>query len=295
VYATILIPVTIFGALFGAKILTEAAEFASNIPKWSHALQIRLQEHLPAVQTFWEEHNLANKLKDAINQHGTQIIRSMSNMTGLAVEAWESVFKSVAGMLSWFILPIYLGFFLLGRPITKQRFEDLMPFLKPSTRRDVSYLAFEFVEILVSFFRGQISIAFAQGVLFAIGFVLIGLDYGFTLGLSLGFLNVIPYLGSMVGLGIAFPLALFQDEGGILLVGFVLVVFTLVQCIEGYYLTPKIMGDRTGLHPLAIIIAIFFWGSVFGGITGMILAIPLSAFLVVFWRLIKTKYMAELM
>ena len=69
---------------------------------------------------------------------------------------------------------------------------------------------------------------------------------------------------------------------------------TLSQAIEGYFLTPKIMGDRTGLHPVVIIVAIFFWGSALGGIAGMILAIPLTAFLVVFWRLAQEKYVREL-
>jgi predicted PurR-regulated permease PerM len=71
------------------------------------------------------------------------------------------------------------------------------------------------------------------------------------------------------------------------------VVFTLVQLIEGYFLTPRIMGDRTGLHPMAIIVAVFFWGSALSGILGMILAIPLTAFGVVFWRLAKEKYIKE--
>ena len=75
----------------------------------------------------------------------------------------------------------------------------------------------------------------------------------------------------------------------------VIVVLTIVQTIEGYLLTPKIMGERTGLHPMVIIFAVFFWGSALGGILGMILAIPLTAFLVVCWRLAKEKYISELL
>ena len=74
----------------------------------------------------------------------------------------------------------------------------------------------------------------------------------------------------------------------------VVVVFTPVQAIESYVLTPRIMGNRTGLHPIAVIIAIFFWGTAFGGIWGMILAIPLTAFGVVFWRLLREKYMTQI-
>jgi predicted PurR-regulated permease PerM len=67
----------------------------------------------------------------------------------------------------------------------------------------------------------------------------------------------------------------------------------VVQLIESYVLTPKIMGSRTGLHPMAIIVAVFFWGSALSGILGMILAIPITAFLVVFWRLAREKYIEE--
>ena len=98
----------------------------------------------------------------------------------------------------------------------------------------------------------------------------------------------------MIGLGIGLPLAYFQEGGGWGLLVAVLVVFTVVQLIESYVLTPRIMGDRTGLHPMAIIFAVFFWGSALQGILGMILAIPLTAFLVVFWRLAREKYIGEL-
>ena len=110
---------------------------------------------------------------------------------------------------------------------------------------------------------GQLLIALAQGVLLAIGFSIVGLKYGLILGFLLGFLNVIPYLGSMVGLLITLPLAYFQAEGGLGRLIAVVVVLVIVQTIEGYILTPKIMGDRTGLHPMAIIFAVFFWGSLF--------------------------------
>ena len=191
------------------------------------------------------------------------------------------------------MLPVYFAFFLMADPGRFSNLEKYLPFLKPETRKDVVYLAQEFVNIVVSFFRGQLIVALLQGLLFAIGFSLVGLKYGFVLGLVLGFLNIIPYLGSIVGLAVALPLAFFQKGGGWMLVAWVLVVFTVVQLIEGYLLTPKIMGDRTGLHPVAIIVAIFFWGSALGGILGMILAIPLTAFLVVFWRLAKDKYIEE--
>jgi predicted PurR-regulated permease PerM len=204
------------------------------------------------------------------------------------------VASGITGLLGWVVLPVYFAFFLISEQQGSRKIGDYLPFLKSETREDVAYLVTEFVDIVVAFFRGQLVIAFLQGVLYAIGFALVGLKYGFIIGLLLGFLNIIPYLGSIIGLGTALPLAFFQPEGGIVKVALVLVVFTVVQLIESYWLTPKIMGDRTGLHPMAIIVAIFFWGSALNGIMGMILAIPLTAFLVVFWRLAKEKYVHEL-
>jgi predicted PurR-regulated permease PerM len=159
----------------------------------------------------------------------------------------------------------------------------------------VVYLAGEVVDILVACFRGQLVIALLQGVLFALGFALVGLQYGVVQGLLMGVLNLVPYLGSMLGLMITIPVAYLQEGGGLGQVALTLLVFGAVQLIEGYLLTPKIMGDRTGLHPLAIIVAIFFWGTALDGIAGMVLAIPLTAFFVVFWRLAKRKYIREIL
>ena len=113
---------------------------------------------------------------------------------------------------------------------------------------------------------------------------------GLIIGLIVGVFNIVPYLGTIVGLAVTLPLAFLQPEGGWRLVGLVLLVKIFVQAIEGWVLTPKIMGDRTGLHPITIIVAIFFWGTAFNGVLGMLLAIPLTAFFVTAWRLAKRKY-----
>jgi predicted PurR-regulated permease PerM len=188
---------------------------------------------------------------------------------------------------------VYLAFFLMAKPFETSRIGEFLPFLKKGTREDVIYLVDQFIGILVTFFRGQIIIALAQGVLFALGFAIVGLPYGIVIGMTLGLLNIIPYLGSIAGLTVALPLAYFSDGGGLVRTILVLAVFAAVQAIEGYLLTPKIMGGRTGLHPALIIFAVFFWGVALGGIVGMMLAIPLTAFAVVFWRLLKKKYITE--
>ena len=188
------------------------------------------------------------------------------------------------------IVPVYLFFFLLVRGEPTKQLPTHLNLLSPGVRADVVFLVREFVAIVESFFRGQIVIGLIMGLLLGLGFTLVGLEFGFALGLVLGVLNIVPYLGTILGLAVALPLAFFQPGGGWSLLGLVLLVKLAVQCVEGWVLTPKIMGDRTGLHPVAIIVAIFFWATAFGSVLGMLLAIPLTAFLVTVWRLAKKKF-----
>lgn len=195
--------------------------------------------------------------------------------------------------IGFVIIPVYLFFFLLSDKNPLKAIDRQLSFIPEWLREDITFLLGEFARIMVAFFRGQILIGLTMGVLMAIGFTIVDLKFAVFLGIFIGILNIIPYLGSIIGLLTVLPLAYFQDGGGLVLLLLVLGVFTIVQLIESYLLTPTIMGRSTGLHPLTIIIAIFFWGTAFGGILGMILAIPLTAFFVVVWRLVRKKYLSD--
>jgi predicted PurR-regulated permease PerM len=293
-FLSAIIPLTGFLWFFGALLFDQLSDLVGKLPDWWQATADWIKARAPRIAEFVEHHPYLQGVRGAIEGGQDSIVDGLEAVGRGALSAGASVVSAIGALMCWVVAPVYFAFFLLEDRGRKVDVTQYLPFLKPETRNDVAYLAREFVEIIVAFFRGQLIIAFLQGMLFAIGFSVVGLKYGFVIGIVLGFLNIIPYLGSIVGLGTAIPLAFFQPEGGLLKVALVLVVFTVVQMIEGYILTPKIMGDRTGLHPMAIIVAVFFWGSALGGITGMILAIPLTAFLVVFWRLAREKYVREL-
>jgi predicted PurR-regulated permease PerM len=289
---TFVIPVGAFFGFFGTLVVRQVVELASRVPEWWATASSNLHERWPELQQFLQT-PVGARIREALLGMQDQILAGLGGVGGTALSAGAGVVRGIGGFLGWVVLPVYFVFFLMieRRPMDTK---SALPFLKPETRKDVVYLVQEFVNIIVAFFRGQLIIAFLQGLLFAVGFSLVGLRYGFVIGLMLGFLNVIPYLGSMIGLGISLPLALFQEGGGWPKLAMVLLVFVIVQLIEGYVLTPRIMGQRTGLHPLAILVAIFFWGQALGGIMGMIFAIPLTAFLASVWRLVREKYVTEL-
>ena len=260
--------------VFGQRVL---AYVQTHYPEWA-ALARRYEDH-PAVRHALQA--LAGELEGLLGQ-------ALPSLRAAGAGVW-ALLTFVTGLA---VIPIYLFCFLLTRGEPTSKLGEHLPFLSPGLREDVVFLVREFVGIVVSFFRGQLLIGLLMGVLLAIGFSLIGLRFGLCLGLAIGVLNTVPYFGLIVALIVVPPLAFFQPDGGWALVGLALLVTIVVQNIEGWFLTPRIMGHRTGLHPVVIIVAIFFWGTALGSVLGIVLAVPLTAFFVTTWRLLKRKYFA---
>ena len=226
------------------------------------------------------------------NTHTVQkILDSMLAEIGNAGIFITSIFSSAA---AYSIIPVYLFFLLNSRNSIWKDLEKQLCFLKEERRKDLIFLCRQFSEILTSFFRGQILIGLLLGIVLATGFSLVGLNFGIILGISLGLLNIIPYLGTMLGILTVLPLAYFQEGGGLPLIIFCAIVFIVGQLLTDYVFTPRIMGNQTGMGPMLIIFSVFFWGVALGGIMGMILAIPLTAFFLVFWRLARERYLPAL-
>jgi predicted PurR-regulated permease PerM len=135
---------------------------------------------------------------------------------------------------------------------------------------------------LAAFVRGQITVCVVLAILYSLGLWLSGIDLAFTVGMLAGALFVVPYLGTVVGAALGTILCLMKFGVDIHLL-YVALAFAIPQFIESWYLTPKIVGDKVGLHPLVVMIALLAGGSL-AGIWGMLLAIPLTAILDVLAR-----------
>ncbi len=293
-FLSVLVPLAALLWYAGAFAIHQFLLLLDALPPMITAIKEAAESYWPQITALQEKYGVLAHAGSLLDNPGELATRALQSMGARLFRSIAQMFQSAAGLFAWAVTPVYLAFFLMAKPFEARQAGEYLPFLKKETREDVIYLLDQFIAILLTFFRGQILIALAQGVLFAIGFVLVGLPYGAVIGMVLGLLNVIPYLGSIAGLAIALPLAYFGEGGSVLRTLLVLAVFSVVQAIESYVLTPRIMGDRTGLHPALIIFAIFFWGVALGGILGMMLAIPLTAFAVVFWRLLKKKYITEM-
>ena len=185
------------------------------------------------------------------------------------------------------LLPILTFYFLRDWDLMVERVASLVPRDHIGT---VSRLARESNEVLAAFLRGQIVVMIALGTIYAVGLQLVGLKLGLLIGMVAGLISFIPYLGATTGVVLAVVAALVQAQGFdlqlLLLVG---VVFVVGQMLESYVLTPRIVGDKIGLHPMAVIFAIMAGGQLFGFL-GMLMALPVAAVANVLLRYAKDRY-----
>ena len=289
-YGLVVLLATALILSFAPLVVAQLLDFVGYLPTlWKNSLAWG-DKHFPewlATMRHYLENPAVKKAADGLSQQAQNFLAHLVpsfRQAGAGLFGLFGFFASVA------VIPVYLFFFLLTDADPTRPLSVHLPFLNASQREDAVFLIREFLGILVAFFRGQILIGLIMGVLLATGFSIAGLRFGLAIGLLMGLLNIVPYLGSILGLAIALPLAFFQPDGGVNLVGGCLIVFAIVQATEGWFLTPRIMGRQTGLHPVAIIVAIFFWGHALDGVLGMMLAVPLTAFFVTAWRLIRRKY-----
>ena len=155
----------------------------------------------------------------------------------------------------------------------------------------VSDLAQQCHETLGAFFRGQLMVMFALSLIYSGGLMVLGLDLGLLVGLLAGLASIVPYLGTIVGIGAGLIAAYFQF-GDIIHLLLVVLVFSIGQVLEGTVLTPKLVGDRIGLHPVAVMFAVLAGGQLFGFV-GILLALPAAAVIMVLLRRVHLNYRAS--
>lgn len=259
--------------------ISEICAFAVSLPDLFSKASARIVEHFPQLKDIIAEKNAALKDIALKNLSLETVAGYVGNFFKTAASATGGAVSFASFVATFAVAPIYLYYMLTSRFDFFAFLENNIEFMSPKMKADAIFFARRFASIMSAFFRGQVLIAFIMGLLIGLGLTVVGVRFGFLLGFTAGMLNIIPYFGTIVGLGTILPTAFFQPGGGLITVALALCVFVAVQMLEGYFLTPKIMGGKTGLHPTVIIFSVFFWGIALDGILGMILAIPLTAFI----------------
>ncbi|MGD2128391.1 MAG: AI-2E family transporter [Lysobacterales bacterium] len=224
------------------------------------------QSVLQALQSYWKELSSA-----AFNVMGT-VTRG-----GQAVVHW---------LVNLLLIPVVTFYLLRDWDRLVEGVRTLIPRRAEPT---ISGMCREIDEVLGAFIRGQLMVMLALGLIYTVGLWVVGLDLAFIIGLGAGLLSIVPYLGTFVGVAAALIAAFFQFHDLVHIL-FVLLVFGAGQSLEGMVLTPLLVGDRIGLHPVVVIFAVLAGGQLFGFL-GILLALPVAAALNVVVRQVHDHYM----
>ena len=201
----------------------------------------------------------------------------------LAVESGKFLQRSVGGflgvfgfLLSMILVPIFLFFFLKESPAIADKWSQYLPMRASPLKIEIVSLVSEINSYLISFFRGQLLVSIIEGAFIAVALLIMRLEFGLLIGLMVAVLGIIPYAGSIMSCGVAILIALaqFGDWGHPLAV---LIIFIISNNLTGFFISPKIVGDSVGLHPLTVITSVLAWSLVLGGLLGALLAVPLTA------------------
>jgi len=183
-----------------------------------------------------------------------------------------SLVDVTASLLDLLLIPFFVYYLLADYSAMRAHLDRLIP---PRHRAVASTLISRINFVISSYVRNQLVIALVMGVLYAIGFAVARVPLALSIGLLSGLLNFIPYLGTLTGLTLSLSFVAL-DGGEIARILGVLAVFIIVQSVEGYYLTPKLLGGSLDLHPMWVLVGLMIGGSLFG-ILGIILAVPVIA------------------
>ncbi len=189
----------------------------------------------------------------------------------------------IMGVVGLSVIGLYLIFLLMDYQKVSEEWKDLLP---TNVREPAAGFMQEFENAMSQYFRAQAAVAAIVGVLFAIGFWMIGLPMAILLGLFIGLLNMVPYL-QMIGLIPAFLFALVYaletGTGVFVVMGLTGLVFVVIQIIQDTLLVPKIMGKVTGLNPAMILLSLSIWGKLLG-LFGLLIALPMTCLLLAYYR-----------
>lgn len=231
-------------------------------------------------------------------------LASLGNATGAAAKLIPKVgswlFGQVNRVASWFgvlaalaLVPVYAFYFLLEKRRIASHWTQYLPVTDSAFKNELVFVLQSINSYLIAFFRGQVLVAICDGILYGIGFMLVGVPYAALIGAVAVFLTIIPFIGAIIVCVSAVLISLVQ-HGDWLHPLMALGVVGVVQALEGLVISPKIMGDRVGLHPVTIIIAVMLGTTIMGGLLGGILAIPLTAALrVLMFRYVWKRRGAE--
>lgn len=265
-------------ALLVIPTLTKQALALFNVaPEYTKSISNFVTERFPSLL------DASSTLRQSIDTVGETIKSRGAELLDTALVSVASILNVVVLLV---VVPVVSVYLLLDWDRMVARIDDLLPRDHAATIR---YLAREIDKTLSSFIRGMGTVCLILGTYYAVALMIVGLQFGLVVGFVAGLVTFIPYLGALIGGALAIGLALFQFWGDWLSIGLVAGIFAIGQVVEGNVLTPKLVGNSVGLHPVWLILALSVFGALFGFV-GMLVAVPVAAAIGVVARFAVGQY-----
>jgi predicted PurR-regulated permease PerM len=266
-------------ALFVTSLVAEFRDVQINLPDYAARLYNIIPQQIKVyldIETPAKVYAHATRMLDELRGVSFDLFKETFT---IVKKAFASTLAFILAVLGYFIIPVYLYYFIKDLPQLKGGIVELVP---ERYRARLGEKGREIDKLLAAFIRGQLSVCAILAVLYSIGLYLIGIDLGVMIGTLAGITFIIPYFGTILGIILSMTMAFLKFHDvlhPLLCLGW----FGLVQLFEGAIITPKIVGDKVGLHPVVTILALLVGGQLFG-ILGMLLAVPVTAVLKVLFR-----------
>ena len=256
--------------LFISVLQRELPALRQQLPTWLELTQKSLQPWLDTLAINFDlkkiQEIIQSRISEQLSNNADAIISS-----GLSTILNSS--QSILGSLFGLVLIVFIVFYLVGQ--WDEFFKKLSPLIPPRWSPLVKQILVEIDQLLSQYLRGQLLVITVLSIYYSVGLYLLGITGALALGLFTGIAIFIPYIGYGVGLILALLSVLLQAEtGGSFLA--VLTLYIVGQAIESFILTPKLVGEKIGLHPVLVVFALILFGSWFG-VFGILLALPMSA------------------
>ncbi len=269
--------------LLGPLVKTQVGALFQALPDIAHQVE---QVWLPTILKWMNVESGENVGIGAFLARYSELVGSWSGTILLSVG--KSGGALAAAVLSLFLIPILTFYMLRDWDTIMLHLSALIPV---SQRATILELARETDSVLSAFLRGQVLVMFALAIIYSAGLGLVGLKFAIAIGVVSGLVSFIPYLGFVFGITLAGLTVALEPDPFWQMIG-VIATFTVAQLIEGSFLTPKLVGDRIGLHPVLVIFAVIAGGQLFG-FFGILLALPAAAVLSVLIRFAYNRYLKE--
>jgi predicted PurR-regulated permease PerM len=212
-----------------------------------------------------------------------QLPNLQKQIPNLSDKLWQLLQKSIGGflgatgfLLSLVMVPIYLFFLLKERPNISRRWKEYLPLRDSALKDEVADCLSQINSYIIAYFRGQLLVCLVDGLLIGVALFIYGVNFAPLIGCLVVVLTMIPYIG-IVLCWIPAVLIAAAQWGDWWHPFWVTIIFIGVQNLEGLFYAPRIVGNSVGLHPMTVIVSIFLWGLLIGGLLGPILAVPLTA------------------